>query len=374
MTDEVHHTRHKDILVLIRKIEKLDNAEQTTDTHSTKHTKPERSCEETEMSGLRKRERKKAKKLGSKTHQNDMDIFRQEDIDHISEALHQSIHGTKAGRAGWNTYESPRARLGTNDGRVLEEGGEDAAEGAGHNHAVHAPRFPTTKQKNATNAAKRAPNTAQFTQAKLRGNSRKYDPNAAKSHDPHRSVHPAVFYRLGININNPTTNSSERRLLVCKLAAAIKDDLEVVTKEQEEAAMREEGFWRWAGRGAYENMMDYHEIFDWATGAKIIPKGEEEVARAEADDDGDLDTGLEDEENDVLGGVAQTEQPVASEEVKGVDNKAIDTSNNGKERTTDTEMRVREDSNVPDTTLYDVSTLFRSLAEISSVSSLARLL
>lgn len=379
--------RHRDILALIRKVEKLDNAQQTPDSHSTKRksnaqkrapepeeltpsttdTKPEESCEEMGISGLRRRERKKAKKLGSKTHQNDMDIFRQEDIDNISEALHQSTHGTKGGRAGGNTYELQRARLGTNEGKVLEKGGEDAAEGAGHNHAVHPPRFLTPKQKNAQSAAKRAPNTTYFTQAKLRGNSKKYDPNSATRNDPYWAVHPAVFHRLGININ-PTTNSSERRHLVCALAAAIKNDLEVVAREQEEAAMREEGFWRWAGRGAYENMMEYHERFDWATGAKIIPKGGEEIVEAEVDDGDNLDRGLEDEENDTLDGGAQEEQLVASDEVKGIDNKAIDTSNNGKEEMMDTKLRVREDSNVPESTTYDVSTLFRSLAEISSLA------
>jgi hypothetical protein len=305
-----------------------------------------------------------------------MDIFRQEDIDNISDALHQSIHGTKAGRAGGNMHKFQHSRLGTNDGKVLEEEREDVAEGAGHNHAVRQPRFPTTKQKNALSAAKRAPNTTHFTQAKFRGNSKKYDPNSAKRIDPYWCVHPAIFHRLGIDVN-PRTNSRKRRELVAELAEAITNDLEVVAREQKEAAMREEGFWRWAGRGAYENMMEYHERFDWATGAKIISKGGEEIARAEADEDedDDLESGLEDEENDTLDGGAQEEQLVASEEVKGVDNKVINTSsNNSKEGKKDTKLRVREDSNVSESTTCDVSTLFRSLAEISSVSSLARLL
>ncbi|PQE10304.1 zinc finger ring fyve phd-type protein [Rutstroemia sp. NJR-2017a WRK4] len=388
--DELHYARHKDILKRVREIEGLDKAEPTTTSHSIKrkhnaeekapepedepspttHTKDGTSCEEA-WKPTRRREKKKAKKLGSKSYTKEIETFKQEEVDRISQALHQNVLGTKGAKAGTHTYECRRTGLGTSDAKTLEADGEDAADG-GHNNAVPPPRFPTTKQKNALSAAKRAPNTTHFTQAKLRGHSKKYDPNSAKRNDPYCCVHPAIFYRLGIDVN-PRTNSKERRELVAELAEAIKKDLEVVAKEQEEAAMHEEGFWRWAGRGAYENMMEYHERFDWATGAKIIPKGEEEIAGAESDDDDDddLDTCLEDEEDDTLNGGAQEGQPAASEEVKGVDNKAIATSNNGKERTKDTEMRVREDSNVPDTTLYDVSTLFRSLAEMSSVSSLA---
>lgn len=58
--------------------------------------------------------------------------------------------------------------------------------------------------------------------------------------------------------------------MVTKLISAIKLDLDIMAQEELEAEMREEGFWRYAGRTAYTNIHKLRETTDWATGQKLL--------------------------------------------------------------------------------------------------------
>ena len=49
--------------------------------------------------------------------------------------------------------------------------------------------------------------------------------------------------------------------LVAKLLAAVKADLTIIAHEDEKTAMRAGGFWRWAGRTAYNEIMARREEF-----------------------------------------------------------------------------------------------------------------
>ena len=103
------------------------------------------------------------------------------------------------------------------------------------------------------------------------GGSRKYLYKQETTPDVFDGVDPEIFFRLGVTIIDPPKNSVARKDLVTKLVAAVKDDLQVIAQETTEAELREEGFWRWAGKTAWYNIMDLRKTLDWATGQKIDP-------------------------------------------------------------------------------------------------------
>lgn len=71
---------------------------------------------------------------------------------------------------------------------------------------------------------------------------------AAQKFDLFDGVDPAIFARLKIEPVHPVKNVKSRRELVIKLIAAIKEDLEIIDRENKEMIIRGEGFWRWAGK------------------------------------------------------------------------------------------------------------------------------
>jgi hypothetical protein len=105
---------------------------------------------------------------------------------------------------------------------------------------------------------------------------RKYNPSILnKSNSIYFGVDPEIFVRLRIEVINPTINSKIRKELIAKLVAAIKEDLDIQAREDDECIMRKEGFYRWAGKTALKHMERTREGIDWATGQKITAKAEE---------------------------------------------------------------------------------------------------
>ena len=111
----MHHTRHKEILKLIRRITELDVAKSCAESFPTNAAGKLRQDfmpgSQTSSSGttdtssdthgddgkhMRRSERKKAKKSGMLVpKRNDMEVFAREDIDFVSEAIHLTIHESK---------------------------------------------------------------------------------------------------------------------------------------------------------------------------------------------------------------------------------------------------------------------------------------
>jgi hypothetical protein len=88
-------------------------------------------------------------------------------------------------------------------------------------------------------------------------------------------------------------NSKARKDLITKLLVAVKEDVNTIEREERETAMREEGFWRWAGREAHYNILQIREELDWATGQKKGTPRQESFADDEMDLEG-LREGLPD--------------------------------------------------------------------------------
>jgi len=125
------------------------------------------------------------------------------------------------------------------------------------------------------------------------GGSRKFSLHHTNQRaDPYDGVDPAIFFRLGIEMINPAKNSKARKDLVVKLVTSIKEDIEIIEREDKESIMREEGFWRWAGKTAYHAIAQTRTELDWATGQKKgtpkpfeFPQGETGVDFSEDEDE-----------------------------------------------------------------------------------------
>ncbi|TGO65795.1 hypothetical protein BCON_0001g01130 [Botryotinia convoluta] len=303
-SDEMHYTRHKEILTIIREINTFDQADlslgsqmmKRKDGADKKRTDSETTSEATdaisEMSleeeSLTKRERKRAKKLGAKTRRNVV-VCSQDEINGISEALHGQIHESKGAWEGTYAYDNRHADTSSAiAGPVGEEDEEYDAYAVQpptqvSNKEYKTPNYPTPKQQR---AAKRLTTVTSLRQSKLRGHQQRFTPETAYKNDPYGGIDPEIFYRLGVDVK-PPSNPKTRKELIGKLIAAIQNDLHVIRREEEEAIIREEGFWRWAGRNAFRNILEYRKIFDWATGQKITPGQKMIAMKTEAELFGD---------------------------------------------------------------------------------------
>lgn len=288
MSDEMHYNRHKEILAIIREINTFDQADlslgsqmmKRKDKTDKKRTDSETTSEATDaISEISleeeiptRRERKRAKKLGAKTRKNVV-VCSQGEINRISEALHGKIHESKGAWEGTYAYDNRYADTSSaTAGPVGEEDEEYDAYAVQpptqvSNKEYKTPNFPTPKQQR---AAKRLTTVTPLRQSKLRGHHQRFTPETAYKSDPYGGIDAEIFCRLGIDVK-PTSNPKTRKELIRKLIAAIQNDLDVIRKEEEEAVIREEGFWRWAGRNAFRNILEYRKMFDWATGQKITP-------------------------------------------------------------------------------------------------------
>lgn len=84
-----------------------------------------------------------------------------------------------------------------------------------------------------------------------------------------------IFVSLGV-IANLSKASKQRKSLDAKLRAAILGDLVAFENDQVERMQRMAGYWRYANRRTYNEMVRNNELWDWATGEKL-PEIREEV-------------------------------------------------------------------------------------------------
>ncbi|KAB8297898.1 hypothetical protein EYC80_001684 [Monilinia laxa] len=300
-SDEMHHTRHKEILTIIREINSYDQTNLSLDSQFIKRKEgPDKKLVESETTSettgiisemsfeeesLTRRERKKAKKLGTRTRRN-VEVYSQDDLNSISEILHGKVHESKGAWEGTYAYDNRRTESSLTSSDMVEED-EDFDTYAvqsptpASNKEYKAPNYPTPKQQR---AARRLTTITPIRQSKLRGHQQKFTPETVHKNDPYGGINPDIFYCLGIDVN-PPSNPKARKDLTGKLIIAIQNDLQVIRREEEEAIIREEGFWRWAGRNAFRNILEYRKTFDWATGQKITTtKTEAEIFGDELDD------------------------------------------------------------------------------------------
>jgi hypothetical protein len=285
-SDEMHHNRHKEILKIIRELSAYDHASAilppgnafsgrkprrgSTLTSST-NTFTDTSSESVggEPSKVTRRERKKAKKSSNNStskERRNVEAFPKEELDFVSEAIHLSVHESKGGWEG--TYVYGHKQPDSEDTSAIVDDadmGTDIESVAGQidNLSVKSPIDMTPRQRK---TAKKF--TSSINHSSYGGGSRKFSPRAFPKVDPFDAVDPKIFFRLGVAVEYPLRNSPTRKDLVTRLVAAVKEDLEIIEREEKESAMREEGFWRWAGKTAYYAILETRKELDWATGQK----------------------------------------------------------------------------------------------------------
>jgi hypothetical protein len=318
-SDEMHHNRHKEILKIIREISALDQASTmlplgnpfsgskprrgstlTTSTNTFTDTSSESVVGE--PSKLTRRERKKAKKSGNSSTSKErckVEAFPQEEMDFVSEALHLSVHESKGAWEGTYVYDHKQPESEEHN-TVIDEADMDvdidSMVGQINDLSVKSPTNMTPRQRKTVKKF-----TSSINHASYGSGSRKFSPLATMKTDPFDGLDSKIFFRLGIEVEHPVKSSKARKELVIKLVAAVKEDIEIIEREEEETLMREEGFWRWAGKAAYHAILQTRQELDWATGQKkgtprieFFPEDEIEI-EAEATDAKDAKPGRESE-------------------------------------------------------------------------------
>ncbi len=91
-----------------------------------------------------------------------------------------------------------------------------------------------------------------------------------------------IFAQLGISTHLKANR--ERKSLDSRLRAAILGDLTAYENDQVETMQRMAGYWRYANRHTYNEMVRNNEIWDWATGEKL-PEMEAELEIIEEEDE-----------------------------------------------------------------------------------------
>ena len=93
-----------------------------------------------------------------------------------------------------------------------------------------------------------------------------------------------TFASLGIT-TNLIKASKERKSLDVKLRTAILGDLVAFRNDQVETMQRMAGYWRYANKRTYNEMIRNNEIWDWATGERLPEIREEALDAVEEEDE-----------------------------------------------------------------------------------------
>ncbi|KAH8678978.1 hypothetical protein BGZ60DRAFT_428788 [Tricladium varicosporioides] len=286
-SDEMHHNRHKEILRIIRQIELLDTASAIPTSKFTPEAKARRESigTPTDTSSetfsiieakQTRRKRKKAKKtgIGYAKERKKVESFPQEELDFVSEALHLTVHESKGAWEGTYNYDKKPTTAEKIQGVDLESEikEEEVTEIVTEcsivlNLNLKPSNEITPRQRK---VIKKYNNPIDY--SSFGSGSRKHTPNSTKGMNIYNGLDPQIFFRLGIEMFSPQRNSKARKDLVLKLIDAVSEDIGVIEREDEESAMRKEGFWRWAGKTAYHHMSLVRENIDWATGQKKGPQ------------------------------------------------------------------------------------------------------
>lgn len=276
----MHHNRHKEILKLLRQISALDGTTIVASSHlgakigaqagarrgsftTVSTTSPTDTSSDSTAGDPKttKKARKKAKKaannkIKSKT---TVEAFPREEVDFISESIHLTVLESKGCWEGTYVYNSNKDTSPCSDhnndeteSEIFEVEDEEDIVGEvedlnGLN--VKAAYEMTPRQRKIIKKF-----TTPINHSSFGGGSRKYAPDSVKKSDLYLGVDTQVFVRLGVEVVAPLVNSKARKELVGRLVAAVKEDLDIIEREELETLMRKEGFIRWAGKTALHHM------------------------------------------------------------------------------------------------------------------------
>ncbi|RDW69486.1 hypothetical protein BP6252_08506 [Coleophoma cylindrospora] len=273
-SDQMHYYRHKQIVILVRKIKELDSFEVSLSSPFAKKTTGEFAggnrrrrlsgddwsetfsdiFAEDNPKATKKRERKRSRNNGSGSTK-DPEIFPKHDIDFVDEAIH--CPETKPPISSDEVEEDcATPSIGEIQELMKESSGQFIP--------------PPSPFRNTPQRLKMSSKTAK-SQSPLLTMTHKYRyfGRQAKKvpkdyNETLQRLDPNILHRLGIDLGG--NNSSKRKDLLSKLLDAISKDLEIFQQEEREAELRKQAFFRWAGRTGAMAMEAAHENYDWKTG------------------------------------------------------------------------------------------------------------
>ena len=264
---EQHHKRHRDIASIVYRILRLDDSNsattsplpgrtrwskvddqsevtnddeddsdysERTSSAATEWTDPNDPKDEIELKPATRREKKAARKVARDKAR--FSGLGQYEIDRISEILHPK--------------ESSRNDEGNGSDPLQCSIIED-------NIAFNAHTFKYSSLR-----------TNIHTKRLIKNNGSSKDDNPLKCQ--YQDAEITTFIRqLGIDPSESKSPSKGRRPLLVKLREGIRDDLKCVENENRQRMIRKAGYWRYANKRAYNDMIQRREIWDWETGAKL---------------------------------------------------------------------------------------------------------
>ncbi len=297
----MHHSRHKEILRIIREVEALDEPGSFLPPGKPANGKPRRGSSTTNTTSsntftdtasepvsvdetkVTRRQRKKAKKAsnGYARDRKSFEAFPKEETDFVSEAIHLSVHESKGAWHGTYIYEHHRKSV-VEEGAVIDGFAEETLVPQFESFAVKTPGASVkdchTQLKELTPRQRKTvlKLTTSVKHSNKGGNTRKFSTQfITEMADPFNGLDPQIFFRLGVEVD-PPKSSRARKELITKLMVAVKEDIDIIEREDAETNRRAEGFRRWAGRAAYATILETRLYLDWATGQKItVPSFEE---------------------------------------------------------------------------------------------------
>ena len=194
---------------------------------------------------------RKAAKAERKAAKNQVlfDVITQEELAMVGKALHPESE-QQAGAI-------PKGQ-GLADNRTIDE-----------NIAFNANTFKWGKLRQSVHAKKTA-----------KHNGGKQKPNTPQQDS---EILSPIFANLGISAD-VSKASKGRKSLNAKLRAAILGDLVAFENDQVETMQRMAGYWRYANKHTYNEMVRNNELWDWATGEKLPEIREGELDAIEEED------------------------------------------------------------------------------------------
>ena len=104
----------------------------------------------------------------------------------------------------------------------------------------------------------------------------------------------------GLGVQTSTTKTTkELKRLHARLRTAITDDLKSFDNEQRETMERMAGYWRYANKRTYNQMVENNELWDWATGQKLLKVEEENGLDVIEEEDEDTEADQVDDSLDI---------------------------------------------------------------------------
>ncbi|KAL2003225.1 hypothetical protein VTN02DRAFT_4632 [Thermoascus thermophilus] len=279
-SNELHDKRHREIAVLVKKIQEIDEVEDAATT--TSRTARKSSCnedptakkgqpeEDKENVGINEGSSETPSRLSGRSGLSERCSI-------SSRPLLPSPEGSKAKQIRLQKLAARHAKVAT---KVLERQAQansrtvtaeslEEVDIAIHGH----PMTLSTEDREEFNASLRSEiQDFQRLQQDVADENAKHKPAKLvdQEKDSLQSKYIVSIITSKLGVSPPIDEGSkERKILIGKLGYAIKADIETVANEAKETMKRQTAYWKYVNKKMYNNMARNNELVNWETGEKL---------------------------------------------------------------------------------------------------------